>query len=115
MTSSKNKKSKSTPRSVALAVLLKVFKQGRSLSQLKNDFQVLTDSRDRSLATEITSGVLRWRWKLDAILSPHLKKPLRNKDIDVLIILYIAVYELIELDIPDYASVNEAVALVKTI
>ena len=113
MTSSKN--TKSTPRSIALAVLLKVIKQGRSLSQLKGDFQQLEDSRDRSLATEITNGVLRWRWKLDAILSPHLKKPLRNKDIDVHIILYIAVYELIELDIPDYATVNEAVALVKSI
>ena len=113
MTSFKN--TKSTPRSVALAVLLKVIKQGRSLSQLKGDFQHLEDCRDRSLATEITNGVLRWRWKLDAILSPHLKKPLRNKDIDVHIILYIAVYELIELDIPDYATVNEAVALVKSI
>jgi len=114
VTSLKNSKTKTTPRSVALAILLKVLKQGRSLSQLKNDFQILTDSRDRSLATEITNGVLRWRWKLDALLSPHLKKPLRNKDIDVHIILYIAAYELIELDIPDYATVNEAVTLVKS-
>ena len=71
------------------------------MSQLKGDFQVLTDMRDRSLATELCNGVLRWRWKLDALLAPHLKKPIRNKDMDVLIVLLIAVYELIELDIPE--------------
>lgn len=114
MTPPTNKKTKITPRSIALAVLLKVLKQGKSFSKLKNDFLVLGESRDRALASEITHGVLRWRWKLDAYLLPHFKKKLKNKDIDVTIILYIAVYELIELDIPDYASVNEAVGLVAT-
>ena len=33
---------------------------------------------------------------------------------DVLIVLLIAVYELIELDIPEYATVNEAVTLIKS-
>lgn len=114
MTPSTIKKTKVTPRSIALAVLLKVLKQGKSLSQLKDDFLVLDDSRDRALTSEITHGVLRWRWKLDAYLLPHFRKKLKNKDIDVTIILYIAVYEITELDIPDYASVNEAVALVET-
>lgn len=84
------------------------------MSQLKADFQVLTDMRDRSLATELCNGVLRWRWRLDSLLAPHLKKPIRNKDMDVLIVLLIAVYELIELDIPEYATVNEAVILIKS-
>lgn len=114
MNSSGAKKKKCTPRSVALAVLIKVIKQGKSLSSLKEDFQVLDDNRDRSLATEITNGVLRWRWKLDGILSRQLKKSIRNKDVDIKVILWIAIYELTELGIPDYATVNEAVVLVKS-
>jgi len=114
VTSSAIKKKKFMPRSVALAVLLKVIRQGQSLSGLKQDFQVLDDIRDRALATEIVNGVLRWRWKLDAILSQQLKKSIRNKDIDIRLILLIAIYELTELGIPDYATVNEAVALVKS-
>ena len=113
MSASAGTKKSFTPRSVALSVLLKVIKQGQSLSNLKADFLVLTDKRDLSLAHEITNGVLRWRWKLEALLAPHLKKPLRNKDTDIRLILTIAVYELSELDIPEYASVNEAVTLVK--
>lgn len=62
---------------------------------------------------EIAHGVLRWRWKLEALLSGFMKKPLRNKDQDVQIVLLMALYEMLELSAPDYAVVNEAVKLSK--
>lgn len=98
---------------VAFSVLLKVIRHGQSLSQLKTEFLALDDSRDRALANEITNGVLRWRWRLEARLTPHLKKPLKAKDTDIHIIMLIALYELLEMNTPDYAIVNEAVLLVK--
>lgn len=73
------------------------------------------DARDRALAMELVNGVLRWHWKLDHLLNQFLKKPLRNKESDVKILLLMALYELIELSTPDYAVVNEAVSSSKAL
>lgn len=83
--------------------------QGRSLVVAKSAADLL-EGRDRALAMELVNGVLRWYWKLDFLLNQFLKKPLRNKDQDVKLILLIALYELVELSTPDYAVVNEAVS-----
>ena len=64
---------------------------------------------------ELVNGVLRWHWKLDFFLNQFLKKPLRNKDHDVKLLLLMALYELVELNTPDYAVVNEAVSASKAL
>jgi len=64
---------------------------------------------------ELVNGVLRWHWKLDFLLNQFLKKPLRNKDHDVKLLLLMALYELVELNTPDYAVVNEAVSASKSL
>ena len=69
---------------------------------------------DRALLTELTYGTLRWRGKIDAQLSPHLRRPLTESDPLIRNLLRISVYQLLFLDkIPDYAAVNEAVDLAK--
>ena len=73
------------------------------------------DGRDRALAMELANGVLRWHWKLDHLLGQFLKKPLRNKESDIKILLLMALYELVELSTPDYAVVNEAVSTSKVL
>ena len=73
------------------------------------------DGRDRALAMELANGVLRWYWKLDHLLSQFLKKPLRNKEHDLKLLLLMALYELVELSTPDYAVVNEAVSTSKAL
>ena len=78
---------KPATRELVFSVLQKVLQQGRSLSDLRDEFQKLDDTRDRALAMEITNGVLRWRWKLEALLALHLKKPLKQKDLDLKIIM----------------------------
>ena len=85
-----------------------VLVQKRSLVVAKSAADCL-EGRERALAMELVNGVLRWYWKLDFVLNQFLKKPLRNKDQDIKIILLIALYELLELNTPDYAVVNEAV------
>ena len=65
---------------------------------------------DRSLATEVTYGVLRWRDRLDAIVGRCTNRPGVTIRPQVEEILRIALYQLFFLErIPDHAAVDEAV------
>lgn len=107
------KKGAETSRSVALKILQKVF-QGRSLASAKAQANDL-ENRERALAMELVQGVLRWRWKLEALLSRLMKKPLRSKEQEVKLLLLLALYELMELSTPEYAVVNETVQLSRSL
>ncbi|MCW8830628.1 MAG: 16S rRNA (cytosine(967)-C(5))-methyltransferase RsmB [Gammaproteobacteria bacterium] len=101
-------------RQVALEILQQVLIKRRSLVVARSTADML-EGRDRALAMELVNGVLRWCWKLDYLLNQFLKKPLRNKEQDVKLILLMALYELTELSTPDYAVVNEAVSASKAL
>ena len=108
-----NKAKVSAARAASLKALRQVF-NGQSLSSVQpNTTDVLDDSRDRGLANELVNGVLRWRWQLEYFVSCLLKKPLKPKDIEVQLILLMALYELNECRTPDYAVINESVELVR--
>jgi len=102
---------------VARVASLKALKQvfnGQSLSAVQlHTTDKLDDARDRGLANELVNGVLRWRWQLEYFVSSLLKKPLKQKDLDVQLILLMALYELSECRTPDYAVINESVELVR--
>ena len=103
----------SVARQASLKALRQVF-SGQSLSVVQpQSIDKLEDSRDRGLANEIVNGVLRWRWQLEFLVASLLSKPLKQKDIDIQLILLISLYELIECRTPDYAIINEAVELVR--
>ncbi|NNL07535.1 MAG: 16S rRNA (cytosine(967)-C(5))-methyltransferase RsmB [Gammaproteobacteria bacterium] len=94
-----------------MKVLQAVLVNGRSLSTAKLVLpELLEEPRQRSLAMELVNGVLRWRFRLESLLAKCLGKPLRKKDVDVQLVLLLAFYELTELNTPEYAVVNEAVA-----
>ncbi len=97
-------------RSGAVTVLEDVIVQGRSLATARALIDDRLEPRERALAMELINGVLRWRFRLDALLNGMLKRPLRKKDADLRLLLMVALYELVELRTPDYAVVNEAVA-----
>ncbi len=100
-------------RAASLKALRQVF-NGQSLSAVQpHTIDNLDDARDRGLANEIVNGVLRWRWQLEYFVSCLLKKPLKPKDIDVQLVLLMALYELNECRTPDYAVINESVELVR--
>ena len=103
----------SVARVASLKALRQVF-NGQSLSAVQvHTTDKLEDVRDRGLANEIVNGVLRWRWQLEFYISSLLKKPLKPKDIEVQLILLMALYELDECRTPDYAVINESVELVR--
>src|SRR5439155_9528864 len=74
----------------------------------------LTDERDRALATDLVTGVLRWQNQLDFLISRLAKRPLARLDFDVLQILRLGAYQLLHLDrVPASAAVNDAVAMTR--
>lgn len=96
-------------RALALSLIVQVV-QGQSLATLKAHTAVLAP-RDQALCLELVQGVLRWRWQLEASLRVRLQKPLRAKDVDVQILLWLGLYEIEHLNTAAYAVVNEYVAL----
>lgn len=74
----------------------------------------LQDERDRSLATDLVTGTLRWQGQLDHLITEFAKRPLGRLDFDVLQILRLGAYQLIHLDrVPAAAAVNDAVAMTR--
>ena len=71
------------------------------------------DSRDAALATELVYGTLRYKGRLDFILSLFLHRKKKVQP-DLLLVMETAAYEILFLDrVPQRASVNWAVEQVK--
>jgi 16S rRNA (cytosine967-C5)-methyltransferase len=70
--------------------------------------------RDRRLLTELVYGVLRFRGRLDYVLSRFCRQPLNRVEPAVLRLLYLGSYQLLLLDrIPPRAAVHETVELAR--
>jgi 16S rRNA (cytosine967-C5)-methyltransferase len=71
------------------------------------------DRRERALATQIVSGTIKWRNRLDHIVK-QLSRKRRVVSPVVLNVLRLSLYQLLFLDrVPDYGATNEGVKLVK--
>ena len=105
----------SPARAAAFDVLLQVAQQSAYASELLHGSRIAhLNNSDHGLATELVMGVLRWQALLDTRISEHSSQPIRKLDIQVLIALRLAVYQVLFLDrIPQRAAVNESVELVK--
>ncbi|EPS62796.1 hypothetical protein M569_11992 [Genlisea aurea] len=71
------------------------------------------DNRDRRLVTEIVGGTIRWKRYLDYLILSlfHDEKIFRNMEPLLLQILRIGFYEIVHLQMPPYAVVDENVKL----
>lgn len=105
----------SNTRLTAVRILTSVVKDGKSLGDLLRTAQESMDVRDAALLQELTFGVCRWCFRLEALLNPLQKKPLRNKDTDVKILLWTALYEILYMRTPDYAVVDSYAGLTNKI
>ncbi len=84
-------------------VLHKAFEQGPSLIR-----------KDRALSTELVYGVLRWRKRLDWVISHLSKTPIQNIDPSILNIIRIGLYQILfHSRIPPFAAVNDSVEMAK--
>jgi 16S rRNA (cytosine967-C5)-methyltransferase len=105
----------SPARTAAFDILLRVERQDAYASELLHSALLAElSSRDRGLATEIVMGVLRWRSRLDELIAEASSRAISRLDIEVLIALRLATYQLKFLTrIPSSAAINESVELVK--
>ena len=100
-------------RQQALGVLQQVLLNGESLSTAMPRLDPNTSSQDKAFVQMLVYGVIRWYWRLDALLQPLLKKPFKAKDEDIRLLLLLSLYQLMDTRVPDYASVDAAVKLVR--
>jgi len=72
----------------------------------------LTDERDRALASEIATGVQRWRAALDHVIAHVSKRSIDRLDPEIVEILRLGAYQLLYLSrVPAAAVVDDAVNL----
>jgi 16S rRNA (cytosine967-C5)-methyltransferase len=105
----------SPARAAAFDILLRIEREFSYASELLHSrtYDSLTIA-DHSLATELVMGVLRWRSLLDLWISESSSQALAKLDLEILIALRLALYQLRYLDrIPARAAINESVELVK--
>jgi len=83
-------------------------------SALARSRQHLQDDRDRSLAADIVTGTLRWQRSVDHLIEQMAKRPLTKLDADVVTILRLSLYQLLNLTrVPASAVVDDAVDLTR--
>ncbi|MFC2131737.1 16S rRNA (cytosine(967)-C(5))-methyltransferase RsmB [Bacteroidota bacterium] len=73
-------------------------------------------SQDKSLLTELVNGVIRWRWKLDWVLTGFYRGDYLKCLNIVKNSLRVGLYQILFLDrVPVHAAINESVEMIKRI
>ncbi len=105
-------------RKVALDALNTLDQGHRTLDNIMEEAVAEDDGvskRDRAFIQALVFGVLRWRGRLDFIISHFSSTRFDKIDPPVLNILRLALFQIIHLDrVPESAAVNTAVELAKT-
>lgn len=70
-------------------------------------------ARDRALVAELAYGVQRHRNRIDHVIAAFSNRPLKELNPEVLDILRLGVFQLLEMRVPPHAAVNESVKLAK--
>ena len=96
-------------RRVAVDVLVSLQKEQGSLATLLAPALERVPEADRALLQELCYGVCRWFFRLQSVVAGHLEKPLRNKDVDVQMLLLLGVYQLDHMRIAEHAAINLSV------
>jgi 16S rRNA (cytosine967-C5)-methyltransferase len=105
----------SPARAAAFDILLRVERESSYASELLHakTYQNLS-TQDHALVTELVMGVLRWRSRLDDEIAQASSQPLKKLDLEILIALRMALYQVRHLTrIPQRAAFHESVELVK--
>jgi len=102
------------PRAVAAKVVRDVIGSKQPLNDaLQNHVGELSSSADQPLLQELSYGVLRWWFLLKETALALLQTPLKQKDLDVLCLLLVGIYQLQHTRIPHHAAVSETVSAVR--
>lgn len=94
-------------------MLGRLFQGSGSLSTLLPAASQQLEAKDRGLLQELCFGVCRYYPLLDGIVCQLLNKPLKHKDADVLALLYLGIYQLRYMRVPDHAAIASTVDAAK--
>jgi len=100
------------PRLLAVRALRQIIENGQPLDAA---LSALGDSRDRPWLQELLYGVLRHYYQLNAIAAQLLKKPLKDHDHDIHLLILVGLYELAYMETKAHAAVNETVAVTRVL
>ena len=105
----------SPARAASFDILLRVERDSAYTSELLHSAKYgRLSTADHALTTELVMGVLRWRSRLDDEIAETSSQPISKLDLEILIALRLALYQLRWLDrIPPRAAIHEGVELVK--
>ena len=99
-------------RDAALAILGEVLHDGRSLTGAAADrLGRVADPRERALARELASGVVRHLPALRHALGGLLERPLRRQESRLETVLLLGLYQVLHTRVPPHAAVHETVRL----
>lgn len=106
---------KVSPSRLAALDILTLVREGAFAEEaLLDRLDASMGPKDRALATELSYGTLRWKWRLDSIIRRLSSNPGKKITPTVRDILRLGIFQLFLLDrIPDHAAVNEAVEQAK--
>lgn len=100
-------------RLAVVKILLQVTQHGRNLPDAMAHYESKIEESDRPLIQAMSYGVIRLLPRLEYIADQLISKPLKTKDYDIVLLVLVGLYQLIEMRIPDHAAVSETVKVTK--
>lgn len=98
-------------RASAARALVQVVTHGVSIGNLgTRHLDGFGDSRDRALVGELIRGVARWWFRYQRVLDGLLDRPLKERDSDLRMLLFVGLHQLLGMRIPDHAAVAATVS-----
>ncbi len=102
-----------SPGRAAALEALRLSGRGMRLDLAMNRTGAGLESRERGFAQELAYGAIRLQGRLDHLLAEHVRSGLEGLHHRVLHVLRLGLYQLLYLDVPDYAAVSQAVEQVR--
>ena len=102
-----------TARATALAILQKFFANPKILEEVLNKTQSYKtlQSQDKAFCRMMVSSVLRHNFAIQKMLQKLLQHKYKKTDRDILTILKIGCVQILYMDVPEHAALNETVEL----
>lgn len=101
-------------RAIAAMVLTETIQTAKPLNQVLVQHQQLA-IQEQALIQALCYGVMRYYWQFKFITSLLLAKPLANKELMVQHLIYLGLFQLLYMRIPDHAAIFETVAASKQV
>ena len=98
-------------RAQAAAVLTDILTRHQAITTvLPPHLEHLSHEKDGALVQELSYGVMRWYYRLEAVLTCMMTRELKLKHTDIKHLLMIGLYQFDFLHIPEHAVVSETVS-----